>query len=308
MQNVKNLLEDLIVTNINDKELNARFREQVRRGIIGGEQWFRKYSYWYGVPAYANPYKTPFEELPLLLREEDTLKPILARTLKIYYGLGIGDTEIVPVTWDLTVEKKAEIYAIDVIRDFIENFVQGLRNLTVIPEFRSSQIRFLGNNTLFEKLTEKDFQFEKPEYAKYTHICFGNTIGNFDPETIFSIFEKTVRKGDYLLLGYHLNDVKSDILDQYRENFRFEKFILSCFENYRRMKTKELEWEYDKQNDVVKAWMGNILAFRSKKYDQRELENFLKKFGFEVVRRKFKHIHFKYGLVGISLLEKEKNV
>jgi len=297
-------LEDLIVTNITNEELDVRLEEQIDRGCIEGEQWFRNYYYWYSVPGFANPYKTPFEELPLLLKEEDALKPILARTLKVFYGLGIGDTEIVPVTWDLRVEKKSEIYAIDVVRDFIENFIQGLRNLIVVPEFRSSSILFLGNTTLFEKLAQKDFEFEGVEYARRTHICFGNTIGNFDQETIFSVFEKTVRKGDYLLLGYHLNDAQSAILDQYETNFRFQRFFLACLEKYTDIQSKKLRWDYNKQMNTVEAWLGDTLAFRSKKYDQVELENFVRKFGFEVVRRKLTRIHFKFGLVGISLLEK----
>ena len=301
---IKNPLEELIKVNVTAEELDERLKSGIKGGVVGGEQWFRKFHFWYSTPAYANPYKTPFEELPLLLKKERTLRPFLAKTVKIYYGLGIGDTEIVPIWWDLSLEKCSEIYAVDVIKDFIENFIQGLRNLTYIPQFYTSHITFLGNNILFEKLTEKDFIFEETQYTRRFHICFGNTIGNFDQETIFSILDKGVKPGDYLLLGYQLNEAKSDILKQYRGNFRFTRLISACFKDYPELKSKNLNWNYNEENDTVEAWIDKVLVFRSKKYSKNTLEEAAGRFGLQVVRRKFKDMHFKHDLVGISVMEK----
>lgn len=304
LRDIKGSVDNLIDVRIGKKELDDLMRKGVEKGIIGGEQWFRKHRFWYGVPAYANPYKTPFEELPLLLRKEKVLKAHLAKSIKVYYGLGIGDTEIVPVTWDLELEKYSEIYAIDVIKDFIENFIQSLRNLIFSPQFNTSTIKFMGNNTMFERLAKDDFVFEETKHTSCTHICFGNTIGNFDQETIFSVFNRTVEPGDYLLLGYQLNQAKSAILKQYRGNFRFSRLISACFRDYPELKNKSLEWTYDEESDTVEAWMDNVLAFRSKKYTHRSLEKIAKIYGFEVVHRTLRPMHFRHRLVGISLMEK----
>jgi hypothetical protein len=298
-------LEKLVIVDVDDKQLDQRMANGIEKKVISGEQWFRNFNYWYATPAYANPYKTPFEELQLIIREEKYLKPYLIKTLKIYYGLGIGDTEIIPIMWDLSAEKYAEICAIDVIKDFIENFIQGLRNLIFYPKFLSSKINFLGYNTLFEKLEPLHFKLSNNRYNKFTHICFGNTIGNFDQKEIFGIFKKLVKPDDYLLVGYQLNIGRELILKQYRENFRFKRLIEACLQKFPELRGKEIEWKYNQETDYVEAKVNNILVFRSKKYDQKQLEDFAREFGFEIVQNKFKKpLHFKFGLVGVSLFRK----
>lgn len=71
------------------------------------------------------------------------------------------------------------------------------------------------------------------------------------------------------------------------------------------MKDKEIKWKYNDENDFVEAWVDNILVFRSKKYDQKKLEDFARDYGFEIERGKLrKPLHFKEGLVGVSLFRK----
>lgn len=305
LKNINTKMEELIITNISEKELDDRLIKGIQKKVISGEQWFRNFNYWYETPAFANPYKTPFEELRIIMGKEETLKPFLTRTLKVYFGLGIGDTEIVPVIWDLSIDKYAEVVVIDVIRDFIENFIQGLRNLISYPPFLNSSIKFLGYNTLFEKLDPDNFKFEDIKYNRFTHICFGNTIGNFDQHEIFSIFKNLIKQDDYLLLGYQLNIGRGLILKQYAGNIRFNRLIEASVKKIEHLKDKEIIWKYNEETDYVEAWVNDILVFRSKKYDQKKLEDFVREYGFEIVKGKLKKpLHFRLGSVGVSLFKK----
>ena len=65
---------DLIEINISETELNNILKGAIEKGVISGEQWFREPRRWYEMPAYINPYKTPYTELPILTRNNILLK------------------------------------------------------------------------------------------------------------------------------------------------------------------------------------------------------------------------------------------
>lgn len=298
---------DLIEANINESKLNNFLQDGIKKGIISGEQWFREPRRWYEMPAYINPYKTPYTELPILTRNSIPLRKRICKTLKIFYGVGVGDTELIPVQWDLASDGYAEVYVIEVIRTFIEGFMQSLRNL--LEDHRSAKIMFAGNNTLFESVHEQDACPKNKGFESATLICLGNTIGNFGQDEIFEIFKRNTRAGDLLLLGFQLNVNSEALLMQYKENRRFEDLIRDSlhhgslsirnewFDKFR--KKEKLDWRYNKENNFVEAWSNGVLVFRSKKYDIDELAAFAKKYGF-VIQNKFT-----LGDCGVSLFVKE---
>ena len=122
--------EELIIKNISDEELDDLLRKEITNKKVGGEQWFRKYENWYEMPAFVNPYKTPYHELRILIDHQKDLYQFTTGKIKIFWGVGIGDSEIIPVSWDLDTEGYSEVYVIDVVPHFIETFIQNLRNLT----------------------------------------------------------------------------------------------------------------------------------------------------------------------------------
>lgn len=272
-----------IVQKVSEEELNELLEQGLKNSWIGGEQWFRKPENWYAITAYANPYKTPYTEMMILNENEQELSSLLKNTRKIYYGVGIGDTEIIPIRWDLRQNNYSEVIALDVSKTFIESFTQSIRNLKV--EYSASEILFKGYVTLFEKSKKEDLKLPKGKYEKAAHFCLGNTIGNFDQRKIFNIFESNMNEGDLLILGVQLNKNPDRILLQYSKNPLFNKFISDSVELQGKLK-----WKYDPKNDQVEAWINDTMVFRSKKYDLKKLENLAKAFDLNLVKE-FKYIN-----------------
>lgn len=287
LKNIFNPIDNLIVDNITDKHLDVLLRRHIDNKAIGGEQWFREYSNWFTMPAYINPYKTPYHELQLLIEKKNDISRYTYRAFKIFYGVGTGDTEILPVNWDLEAHKFSEVYAIEVIRYFIETFIQNLRNLG--KEYKKSRIRFLGNHTMFENLSPSDFKFgdiSNGRKINRVHICFGNTIGNFNQDQIFTIFSNNMKSDDYLILGYQLRKNIDMILEQYKDNKFFENLIIDSVKRILHFDTifkKKLDWKINKKEDQIEAYIGDILAFRSKKYCIKKLEEFVLSYDLEPI-------------------------
>lgn len=289
-------LPDLIERKIGKKELDKRLDEGIGKKVIPGEQWFRKPENWYSMTSYSNPFKTPYTELSVLIENSKKLKKYLNRTTKAFYGIGTGDTEIMPLLWDIKEYGYTEVVVIDAIKDFIDTFVQSLRNLCY--ENSEGRIMFKGYNTLFEQLTKDDFIFNNSESKNVAHICFGNTIGNFNQNEIFSIFDNNMRKNDLLLLGVQLNVNPDCLLNQYADNFAFEKLLRESI-GRRLMGSRKLVWRYNRGNDTVEAWIGGLLVFRSKKYNIKKLNEFAIKVGLSPIDS------FTDGRVGVCLFKKE---
>ena len=286
--------QKLIERKITDKKLDKRLKEGIKRKVIPGEQWFRKPENWYSITAYANPYKTPYKELKILLKNSKELKPTLNKTLKIFYGVGIADSENVINEWDLQQQKYSELVVIDVISQFIEGSIQGLQNL--VYEYPNSKIMFKGFNAIFEDLSRKDLIPSNRKFKQITHICLGNTIGNFEQEEIFGIFSKNMVKDDLLLLGFQLDRNVNRILSQYKKNLRFEKLILESIGN--KIKNKNLVWKWNSKENQIEAWSNDILVFRSKKYNNSKFKKFISKYSLKILKE------FIDGDVAIFLLKK----
>ncbi len=164
---------------------------------------------------------------------------------------------------------------------FIKGFIYGLRNLA--QEYPDSKIMFKGINGLFEDLTRENIFPSNSKYEKSSHICFGNTVGNFDQEEIFGIFNDNMLKGDLLLLGIQLAFDPDRVLRQYESNKRFEKLLVNSIS--KKLEIKKIDWKWNSEEGQIEAWAGDILVFRSKKYDEEEFENFVEKHSFLIVKK-----------------------
>ncbi len=265
---------------ITEEELDNLFWKGFKKKWIGGEQWFRNPENWYAITAYANPYKTPYSEMVILNNNEEDLAEMLSWYKKVFYGVGVGDSEILPIKWDLKKNKHSEIIAIDLSEKFLFGFMQSLKNLRL--EFPDGDIQFKGLVDLFENIKREDFKLKRENYHKVAHICLGNTVGNFRQEEIFSIFKKNMQKNDLLMLGIQLAENPERILLQYSNNPLFEKLILDSLKEGN--KNVKINWRYDRTDDIVEAWAGDVMVFRSKKYNLSKLRQFAKRFGFRIVK------------------------
>ncbi len=274
LSNVLSQFNKLVIKKIDEDILDERILVGVLNKTIPGEQWFRRPENWYSITAYTNPYKTPYSELKILFEHSKELVPLINKTLKIFYGVGIADSETLIISWDLGKTKYSEVCAIDVANDFLTGFIQSLRNLVL--EYPSSKIMFKGYNNIFEEIKKEDLNFYNSRYTKSTYVCFGNTIGNyFNQKEIFDILTRSMKRGDFLLIGFQLCRNPKKILTQYSKNLHFEKFILDSLKFVE--KNKKLKWKFNQAENRVEAWFGDILAFQSKKYDLKEFLKFTKK-------------------------------
>ena len=281
-------LSDLILQKINDFQLDKRLEQQHKEKFIKPEQWFREPTNWYELSSYTNPYRSVTDEIGILFRHEEELSQMINKTLKVFWGVGIADSEIFPAIWELKTNSYIEINAIDVVRYFLEGFILCLKNLR--RDYPDGQIMFVGSNALFEEFEKESIKPVNSIYRTATHICFGNTIGNFDQDEIFEIFRRNSDKGDYLLIGYHLLKNPQKILSLYEHNPRFESFITEPINRtrrfgtfsriWRRLRGVEVEWRYNKESGYIEARLGEFSLFRSKKYIPEKLQEYAKKFGF----------------------------
>ena len=248
-------------------------------GNIEGEQWFRDFQDWLLI-AFNNPYnwKRPNSELSLLEKYEKSIYSYIKEHTLIFYGTGVGETELEIIRQILEKEKRCETVAIDVNPIFINLFKENLKNKCI--EYPQSKILFKGYNALFQNLTKDDFNFQNSRYKNNAHICLGGTIGNFkNQEEIFLIFKNNTKIGDTLLLAFQLDNNIEQTFKKYKQNKFFPRFTLNYEDEFN---TKQIRWVLDKKKKAIKMYYKDIEVFRSKKYSIKGLASELKKFNFTI--------------------------
>jgi len=265
--------ENGIEVRADEKELDKRLHNNLKKKEIEGEQWFRNAALWQRITAYGNPYATVYSELFLLQKDNKIIKYLNKHGL-VFWGVGTCDSELVLLIKELKKEKYIETVAIDVNKEFLETFIQCLLNLRE----NGNTIKFNAYNMLFQQAKKKDFNFENSKYCKKAHICLGNTIGNFRNNEIFEVFKKNINGGDKLVIGFHLSKNLDRVFRNYSQNELFDEFLLGIkgFPN-----RKHLKWKLNKEKNQIEAWYKDILLFKSKKFDKEELKEELKDFGFK---------------------------
>jgi len=269
------------IVNRLDFFLESKLGVEKKRGQIEGEQWFRDFEDWIFI-TFNNPYnwKKPNSELSLLEEKSKLIYSYISDSTLIFYGAGVGETELEIVRQILEKEKICEIVAIDINNIFLNLFEENLKNKEI--EYPKSKILYKGYNACFQNMMRDDFNFQNSSKNRNVHICLGGTIGNFkNQDEIFTIFKNNTKKGDILLLAVQLDKNINQIFKKYYKNRYFPKFILN-FEN--KINTNLIKWKLDKKENIIKMIYQNIEVFRSKKYSIRNLNNKLKNFDFKLLK------------------------
>ena len=280
VKNVLGSVENPIVDErIAYEVLEERLSTDLKAGNLRSEQWFRNSLLWYKLAvSYNNPYnhRHVHSELFLLHEHKHELMQYFDDALLVFYGVGVGDTEIEVVDWVLSSRKYAELVGIDVNMDFIDAFISGLRNKCF--EDDEYKVMFKAYNALFDQVSATDFAFENSRCTKKVHICLGNTIGNFsDQHAVFQMFSDNCLPEDLLVLGIQLDTDIDTLLRKYSQSLRFARFIMNCMPD---ADVSQLMWCVD--DNAVKAFYHEKEVFRSKKYDADELSSEIAAYGFKV--------------------------
>jgi len=283
---IKNILQSLDnpqnIIKRTEGELDQRLTEQLKTGHIEGDQWFRDFQEW-SVIAFNNPYNFKYSnsELYLFIKFRKEIFPIIKNHLQIQYGVGVGETELELIRWQLEESKYLESVAIDINGVFLELFIENLKNKQI--EFPESKIIFKGYNTTFQNTTLDDFKFTNSKSRNKVHICLGGTIGNFrHQEEIWSIFRRNTEIGDKLLLGFQLDSHIKEAFEKYKNNKYYPNFVLNYFNE--QIDSTKIKWKVDRRTGFILMNYKNIEVFRTKKYNLNKLFRELKKFGFSVVK------------------------
>ncbi len=259
-----------------EEQLDLRLLQGIKQNKITGEQWFRKPDIWYSMTSYSNPYFTVHSELQLIKQSYKEIVRFLSKKTLAFYGVGTGDTESEIVKILLDNEGYVEIVGIDAIKEFLERYCSCLINL--LDSHKKQNIRYIGLNKLFESLKRSDIEPENSEYKQKAHICLGTTIGNFEPDQIFSIFKKMSNLGDILILGFHLDGNLEKIKNRYENAYKFKELISNFMPDPHLEKIKILTNEKERR---IEAWYDNLMIFHSKKFNQKELNEIARRFGFK---------------------------
>lgn len=270
---------------ISEEELNSRLKQESEHGRLeSGEHCFRKDYPWYRLNiGYTNPlnFGEVHAELELIkkhIRENNSDKILTAikGNHLVFYGIGVGDTEIAFVDWVVKKgQKETRITGIDVNKDFLSNFVVALKNRTFEPD--EPTFFFQPKNTLFEKISKEDLKIEN---LKNSHICLGGTIGNFyNQEKLFEMFSSLSEKEEYLILGFQLDNNLNWIFKKYKSNPLFPSFVL----NYLPPEKRKIRWVLNKKTGVITAIHNSIEVFRTTKYNSEKLKELVENYGFEFV-------------------------
>jgi hypothetical protein len=249
-----------------------------KSNLIGAEHCFKIPENWYRLNiGYTNPYNihTPHAELSLIedlkgknLAYNNNLYSLFKEKRLVFYGIGVGDTEIAFVDWVLKKgQELVDIWGVDINSEFLDNFSVGIKNL--ILEYPGTAISYSDKRGLFDEV-----HMHPLDPAAY--ICLGGTIGNFyNQHKLFNLFKTNAKEGDSLILGFQEDTYIDLLFDKYRNNPLFDKFVTSSIGN-----DVELRWKKEKM--TILAYVDGKVVFQSKKYNPSKLEKELLKHSFKI--------------------------
>lgn len=269
---------------VDDFELARRRLADLNARIVGGAHWFRSADCWCRLNfGYLNPLNihTPHSELFLLSTAKSDLMPFVSGHNLHFFGVGVGDTEILLVDYLLSEDGRACGSFVDVNPVFLRMFESSLRNLSA--QTPRGELEFEAKRTLFEMLQQEDFATQRGERPNLL-ACLGNTIGNYEnADEIFDVFRRCTSAGDRLLLTYQLPTYLALCFDRYTHEPWYRDLVGNFLTVAER---QEIHFRLNLDRNRVEAWFRETNLFRSSRYLPEETAFFADAFGFtEKLRR-----------------------
>lgn len=256
-----------------ENNLEERLSTQIRAGKLEGEQWFRNPLGWLLV-CFNNPlnFKNPNGELVVLQNNQDRISKYIKGFNQIHYGVGVGETELEVVRFELEQSKIVNLEAVDINKTFIELFGENLKDKEF--EFGTGSIK----GVLFQDL----FQNYRPGFSENTlHICLGGTLGNFDnsSQELWNIFSRNSKPGDRLLIGVKTDKYVDIDFSKYQTNHYYPTFVLSHIKD---PNPALMKWQKDESGYIRMNYDG-VEVFRTRRFNRDSLIKEAAQYGFQIM-------------------------
>ena len=250
----------------NEEDLLEELADNLEARIVGSAQWFRIADLWYRISyGYNNPlnFGSIHSELFLIMKERETLSQLLRNRGLVFFGVGVGDTEMALVDLQLATTQSAEAILIDINPVFLRMFVSSLAKKRMEkPELR---IRYLGVKDFFERVSFGTVRVANGKCSSNAIVCLGGTIGNYnDTREIFDLFQRTSVQTDLIVVGYQLYKRINITYNKYRYNSLYRELIGNYLEPAAR---ENITWRLNSADSIVEAWLDEVQIFRSRKFD-----------------------------------------
>ena len=259
--------------NIED-ELEKRLFTQIKAGKIEGEQWYKNPLAWLLI-CFNNPlnFKNSNGELVVFHNNKKSVSKYIKGHSQIHYGVGVGETELELITFELEQSGFVNIEAVDINKTFVELFSENLKDKLL--EF--------GENSINAKLTQDLFQNYVVEFnEKVVHICLGSTLGNFDnsSDELWNIFSKNAKKGDLLIVGIKTNKYFDVDFIKCQTNKYYPMLVLSHIKN---INPSLISWEKSKENGYIRMIYDSVEVFRTRRFSKNKLISEAENYGFKEI-------------------------
>jgi len=189
--------------------------------------------------------------------------------LFVYFGVGLGVSELALVDIAVQRQKIWEGVLVDVNPTFLKMFISSLASRASEPwgyAFYYSAIQ-----GLFEQLQPCEIVPENTTFSQKVFVCLGSTIGNFgDGHKIFEIFSSLASSGDRLLVGYQTNKYLPIVFQKYRSHPGYSALIGNFLTHKERL---HIEWRLQSETSTVEAWYRDTQLFRSRKFSRGEVSS-----------------------------------
>jgi hypothetical protein len=260
-----------------DNHLKQLLWQDVQKKEVRGAHWFRQAVNWLRVQhGYNNPlnWGVVHCELQALMDSQGELAKELGGHEILFFGVGVGDTEMAVVDCTLKASGSSDIIGADVNEEFLRMFGTSLSmRLRELPEAR---INYRALRCLFEDLHSiKDCV--TTSRGPRVLVCLGSTIGNYrNTDEVFRIFNRVSRSGDQLLLGYQLATHLPIVFEKYAENPYYADLVGNFLPTNER---EEIVWRLNQKERLIEAWHDEVQLFRSKKFSDDEVGICANRFG-----------------------------
>ena len=273
--------EQFITDVISPRSLLRRRATELRVSrALSGAYWFRVAAYWFRLNhGYNNPlnWGSVHSELVHLWQLRPRLAHILKDRTLVFYGVGVGDTEMVCVDAQLDVQKTCESILIDVNKEFLCLFVKSLANRR--RELPGTNMTYLAYHGLFELMEARHLAGLESQFKAKAFVCLGSTIGNFaTADAPFGIFSRLASDGDVLVLGYQLPTHLQETYNKYSGNGLYLDLIGNFLPPHKR---QQIKWRLNEEEASIEAWLRNVQVFRSKKFQSADVLRVATSFGWK---------------------------